>query len=156
MKPADFIAQLLPAALSCQFAYGIPASFTLAQAALESGWGARAPGNNLFGIKPGPKWKDTTVMVDTHEVIKGVRVAVKCAFRAYPSWADCIRDRVSFFLENPRYKKCFQECTGEGWARAAAAAGYATDPNYAQTLIAVMAGRSLTRYDAAVEVDYAY
>lgn len=155
MKPDAFIAVVLPAALACQAAYGIPASFTLAQAALESGWGERAPGNNLFGIKPGPKWKGATVDIDTHEFIKGVRVAVKCAFRAYASWGDCIKDRASFFLDNPRYKKCFLERTGQGWARAAAAAGYATDPNYALTLISIMEGRKLTRFDAAMGAVYA-
>lgn len=150
MTPAAFIAELLPAALSCQYAYGIPASFTLAQAALESGWGERALGRNLFGIKPGPKWTGATVLIDTHEVVNGARIATKCPFRAYASWLDCMGDRASFFRDNPRYRKCFAERTGEGWARAAAAAGYATDPNYADKLISIMRGRNLCQYDAAM------
>lgn len=149
MAPAEFIEQLLPAALACQRASGIPASFTLAQAALESSWGARAPGFNLFGVKPGPAWKGATVLVDTHEVIKGVRMPVKCAFRAYSSWSHCFEDRAVFFRQNPRYRKCFLEQSGEGWARAAAAAGYATDPDYADKLIAIMRGRNLARFDAS-------
>ena len=147
MTPNEFLDQLLPAALTCQHTSGIPASFTLAQAALESSWGARAPAFNLFGVKPGPAWKGPVVQVDTHEYVKGVRVPVKCAFRAYGSWLDCMKDHAQFFLQNPRYKPCFLEKTGEGWARAAAAAGYATDPAYADKLIAIIRGRNLGRFD---------
>lgn len=147
MAPDEFIERLQPAAQACHRASGIPASFTLAQAVLESSWGARAPGFNLFGVKPGPLWKGATVLVDTHEFIKGVRTPVKCAFRAYDGWAHCIQDHAAFFQQNPRYKKCFLERTGEGWAHAAAAAGYATDPGYADKLIAIMRGRNLARFD---------
>ena len=51
MTPAEFIAQILPGAQACQRATGIPASITIAQAALETGWGKDVMGNNLFGIK---------------------------------------------------------------------------------------------------------
>jgi len=148
MTPAEFIDQMLPGARLCQRTSGIPASFTIAQAALETGWGARVRGNNLFGIKADPAWKGPTVDVPTHEVVKGVRIAITDKFRAYPTWSASIQDRASFFLRNPRYARCFNEKTGAGWARAVAAAGYATDPNYAATLIAVMNGRNLQQYDA--------
>jgi len=147
MTPGEFIGHMLPAAQACHRRHGIPASFTLAQAALESSWGVRAPGFNLFGVKPGPSWRRAIVLVDTHEFVNGLRTPVKCAFRAYGSWSECIQDRAEFFLQNPRYKKCFLEKTGEGWARAAAAAGYATDPAYADKLIAIIRGRNLARFD---------
>lgn len=147
MTPAEFIDQMLPGARLCQRTSGIPASFTIAQAALETGWGARVRGNNLFGIKADPAWQGPTVDVPTHEVVKGVRIAITDKFRAYPNWSASIQDRAGFFLQNPRYARCFAEKTGPGWARAVAAAGYATDPNYAATLIAVMNGRNLQQYD---------
>jgi len=147
MTPAEFIAQILSGAQACQRATGIPASFTIAQAALESGWGSRAPGNNLFGVKADKAWKGATVDVPTHEVIQGKRIGITDKFRAYPSWAACVLDRATFFKANPRYAACFREKTGEGWARAVAAAGYATDPNYAASLIAVMRGRNMAQYD---------
>ena len=147
MPPSAFIAMLLPGAQECQRATGIPASFTLAQAALESSWGARAPGNNLFGVKADRSWKGKTVDVATHEVINGRRIAMVDKFRAYDSWADCMIDHAKFFRDNRRYAACFKETTGEGWARAVAAAGYATDPNYAKSLIAVMRGRNMAQYD---------
>lgn len=147
MKPEEFIAMLLPAARECHKLTGIPASFTIAQAALESGWGEKAPGNNLFGIKPGPRWKGPIVTFSTHEYVKGVRMAVEDTFRAYPDYAACLADRAGFFRDNPRYKECFKERTGHGWALAVARAGYATDPSYAATLIRVMDGRKMSQYD---------
>ena len=128
-------------------ASGIPASFTLAQAALESGWGAKAPGCNLFGIKADKALKGAVVMVSTHEVIDGKRIGMDDAFRCYVNYGDALADRAAFFRRNPRYAACFKETTGAGWARAVAQAGYATDPKYAESLIAVMDGRSMTRYD---------
>ena len=147
MPPSAFIGIMTQAAQDCQRKTGIPASFTLAQAALESGWGSRCPGNNLFGVKADRSWKGPTVDVPTHEVIKGVRVAVVDKFRAYSSWEECMVDHAKFFRDNRRYASCFRETTGEGWARAVAAAGYATDPNYASLLISVMRGRNMAQYD---------
>lgn len=51
MDPLLFIERIAPMAMVNMRIYGILASVTIAQAALESGWGAHAPGNNLFGIK---------------------------------------------------------------------------------------------------------
>jgi flagellar protein FlgJ len=152
MPPTAFINLLLPAAQACHREHGIPASFTLAQAALESGWGARAPGNNLFGIKADRAWKGKTVDVPTHEYVDGQRVNIVDKFRAYATPADCIADRACFFKVNKRYASCFAETTGAGWARAVARAGYATDPKYADILIKIMDGRTLSQYDVQTKV----
>lgn len=147
MTPAEFIEAILPGARTTQRTAGIPVSFTIAQAALESGWGSRVRGNNLFGIKADKSWAGDTVDIPTHEVIHGERVAVTAKFRSYGNWADCLQDRAKFFVQNPRYAKCFREKTGVNWARAVAVAGYATDPGYADTLIAIIRGRRLEQYD---------
>ncbi|MFA5385294.1 MAG: glucosaminidase domain-containing protein [Eubacteriales bacterium] len=59
MKPDEFIAALLPGVQNLQKKTGLFSSLTLAQAALETGWGKFIPAdkdtgkvsNNLFGIK---------------------------------------------------------------------------------------------------------
>lgn len=152
MPPLAFINLLLPAAQRVHREHGIPASITIGQAALESGWGSRSPGNNLFGIKADRSWKGKTVDVATHEYVAGKRVNVVDKFRAYASIDDCIADRARFFKVNPRYAACFKEVTGEAWARALAKAGYATDPKYAENLITVMRGRNMSQYDAHPKV----
>lgn len=147
MKPQDFLDMLVPAAQACQRASGIPASFTLAQAALESSWGGKAPGFNLFGIKADMGWEGPVTVFQTHEVIKGKSISMDDRFRAYRSYGECLADRANFFRKNPRYARCLLEETGHGWARAVARAGYATDPDYADKLIQIMDGRKMTQYD---------
>ena len=150
MPPTAFLDLLLPAARECHRITGIPASFTLAQAALESGWGASklaGQGRNLFGVKADRSWKGETLDMLTTEVVRGKRIKVMAKWRVYPTWSACMLDRAEFFRRNPRYSKCWAEKTGEGWVRAVAAAGYATDPEYAEKVIAVIRGRNLTRFD---------
>ncbi len=150
MSPSEFLDAIVPAARASHKLTGIPASFTLAQAALESGWGASKlskQGCNLFGVKADKSWKGPVLMMQTREVLNGKSVMVVARWRLYATWAECLADRVEFFKRNPRYKACFKETTGAGWCRAVAAAGYATDPHYADKLLAMIAGRNLTRFD---------
>lgn len=51
MKPIDFIKKYHKAAQASEISTGINAIFSLAQSALETGWGERAPGNMMFGEK---------------------------------------------------------------------------------------------------------
>lgn len=150
MNPQAFLDAMLPGALLLQERHGIPASFTLAQAALESRWGASQlaqQARNLFGVKADASWGGPTYNLGTGEVLDGKPVFVAASWRKYPTWAECMEDRARFFMVNRRYAACWKESTGEGWARAVAAAGYATDPDYATKLVAVMNGRNLQRFD---------
>jgi flagellum-specific peptidoglycan hydrolase FlgJ len=150
MKPTDFVAAMLPGALACQAASGIPASFHLAQAALESGWGASTlfnRGRNIFGVKADKSWTGPTTSIITKEYVKGRPVMETALWRLYATFEECFLDHEKFFRENKRYAKCWKETTGEGWAREVAAAGYATDPEYAAKLIATIRARKLVQYD---------
>lgn len=148
MSPTAFIALLLPAARAAAKEFGVPVSITLAQAALESAWGEKAPGNNYFGVKADKSWKGASVVFDTHEQIGGKRIGMPDAFRVYKTLDESVRDHAKFVKENGRYAACFKETTAEGWARALEKAGYATGENYADRLIAVMNGRKMQQYDA--------
>jgi flagellar protein FlgJ len=147
MPPSAFIGMLAQSAQDCQRKSGIPASITLAQAALESSWGARALGNNLFGIKADKSWSGPTVSYLTTEHLVGKDVKLTDRFRAYDSWLASMVDHAQFLLKNPRYVKCFKQTDGANWARELQVAGYATDPDYAKKLIDIMRGRNLAFYD---------
>lgn len=147
MKPEDFIAAVGPAAKTSAKVTGIPASFTVAEAALESGWGAHAPGFNLFGIKADASWHGPVTTQKTSEVVNGKTVTVMARFRAYADWLGSISDHAKFLQTNPRYKGAFAHKDGPGFARAVAAAGYATDPNYANKIIALIQARNLGSLD---------
>lgn len=145
--PEKFIDAIAPAAVRCMKHSGVPASVTLAQAILESAWGKSVKGMNLFGIKADSSWTGPTVSFPTHEVVNGKPIQIEAKFRAYSSWDGSVEDHAKFLTENPRYKPAFAFKDGPNFARAIAKAGYATDPAYADKLIAIMRGRDLTAFD---------
>jgi len=152
MTPQEFIVALAPAARACMAHTGIPASFTVAQGALESGWGRSdlaRQAMNLFGVKADSGWHGPVFEMETREVIGGKSVIVMAKWRKYATWQECIDDRANFFLVNPRYRPAFQFKDGRRFASAVAAAGYATDPAYSALLISIIDGRSLAALDVA-------
>lgn len=147
MTPQDFIAKIAKAAQESEKTSKIFSSFTIAQAALESGWGSRVVGCNLFGIKADKSWFGDIVDIPTHEVIKGVRTAVKCKFRAYPDWLCSINDHAKFLTGNPRYKSAFACMNVHDFTCAIAASGYATDGSYATLINSIIKTHNLEDYD---------
>ncbi|WP_229769507.1 glycoside hydrolase family 73 protein [Burkholderia pseudomallei] len=145
--PAEFIAAISLAAQACMRRTGVPASVTVAQAALESSWGKRAPGFNLFGIKADLSWQGLVTEQVTHEVVNGKSIEIMARFRAYDGWQGSIDDHADFLRSNPRYHSAFDCKNGPDFARAIARAGYATDPLYADKLIAIMSTRNLGMLD---------
>ncbi|GGY75422.1 flagellar assembly peptidoglycan hydrolase FlgJ [Pseudoduganella plicata] len=127
-------------------ATGVPAKFMLGQAALESGWGRReikaadgSTSHNLFGIKAGAGWKGKTVDVATTEYVNGQPTRRIERFRAYDSYADSFKDYARLITNNPRYEKVLASGgDATAFARNLQKAGYATDPNYASKLAAVI------------------
>lgn len=126
-------------------------SLTVAQAALESGWGKKGIGNNLFGIKASKGWTGATRDVVTHEYDKsGRKYQTVAKFRDYPSIEEGIIDHTKF-LQGPRYQKAglldskeFYEATTR-----VKNAGYATDPKYPELLNKIISGRKIQVLDKA-------
>ena len=150
MKPADFIAMISPAAVASMLRTRVPASFTVAQSALESAWGSSGlveHGRNLFGVKADASWHGDTVTMSTHEIVKGAPTYVMATWRSYPDWQACLDDHARFLTDNPRYKAAFACPDGESFTQAVAAAGYATDPLYAKKIIDIMRTHNLLILD---------
>src|SRR4051812_38214708 len=103
MKPEDFIAAIGPAARASMAKTRIPASFTIAEAALESGWGGSQlalQARNLFGVKADPSWHGDTVSMMTKEFENGKPVMEPALWRKYPDWLTCIQDHAAFLLHD--------------------------------------------------------
>ncbi len=146
MTPAEFIMRLSKPAMESQIKSGVPACITIAQAALESGWGESGlakSGNNLFGIKADSRWRGDTLTLNTKEFIKGQWVVIPAKWRKYSSWQESIDDHSRFLRQNPRYQTCFLCQTPEAFARALVKAGYATDPGYAEKLMTLVSQHKL-------------
>ena len=69
-------------------------------------------------------------------------------FRAYGSWAESVADHSDLLSCNTRYKAVIGERDYKTACRAIAAAGYATDPKYADKLVQIIETYALTAYDA--------
>lgn len=123
--------------------YRIPASITLAQGLLESNAGRSTlatKANNHFGIKVGGTW--------TGPYIRQNDDAPNEKFRKYNSAAESFEDH-SKFLQGRRYQGLFRLSITDyqGWAHGLKAAGYATNPRYAQSLISIIERFSLAQFD---------
>jgi len=151
-----FVARIAQAAHVAARQSGVPAKLILSQAALESGWGRReirhangAPTHNVFGIKASPGWTGKVAHVDTTEYVNGQARRVTQAFRAYDSYDAAFADYARLIGKAPRYRSVQQAATPEDAARCVQQAGYATDPAYADKLIAIMDYFQETTVDAA-------
>ncbi|KQN56669.1 flagellar assembly peptidoglycan hydrolase FlgJ [Erwinia sp. Leaf53] len=140
-----FIAQLAQPAREASAQSGIPHHLILAQAALESGWGQRQiltrdgkPSFNVFGIKAGGSWQGKTTDIMTTEYENGEAKKVNAKFRVYDSYSEALQDYVNLLSNNPRYAAVTSASSPEQGARALQAAGYATDPKYAQKLMGMI------------------
>ncbi|WP_455461693.1 GBS Bsp-like repeat-containing protein [Streptococcus salivarius] len=139
---------------------GVLPSITAAQAILESGWGsselAKAPNNNLFGIKDSEDWNGEIVTVPTQEYVNGDYITVNAAFRKYASWNDSVVDHAKFFTSTEWRKNNYRKVVNETDYRIAAQelknAGYATDPNYAGKLISLIEAYKLYEWDAVSNI----
>lgn len=148
--PKEFASQVWPHAVEASRLTGIPPQFLVAQSALESGWGKseirKADGSsshNLFGIKAGPGWRGESVAVTTTEYVDGKPQQVVENFRAYASYADAFRDYAGLLRNSPRYGGVIGTQDGTEFARRLQAAGYATDPKYAEKLASIINGPTL-------------
>jgi flagellar protein FlgJ len=144
----NFIQKHDGAAKAAEAATGIPASFMIAQAAHESGWGKHeitSKGGeqsfNVFGIKATPGWTGKVAEVQTTEYVDGKAQKVTAKFRAYGSYEEAFKDYAQLIGSNERYRTVVAQAQGgsaEGFARGLQKAGYATDPEYASKLAKVI------------------
>ena len=138
---------IIAAAMAADARWRVPASVTLAQWALESGWGRHMPpgSNNPFGIKARPG--EAACIAATREVIDGASVAIEARFRAFARLDDAFDEHARLLATAPVYAPA-RACLPDVKAFCAALTGrYATDPQYGARLTAVIDGSQLERFD---------
>lgn len=147
----DFIEQILPHALAAQEKYGVPASLTIAQAAVETGWGQHVKGNNYFGIKAGKSWDGETIRFNTHEVFDGNRVAMPDNFRAYMGIEESVMNYAHTLANHSEWKKDLSAAQGDSLktieGMQSGSMKYATAPTYTKLISNVITSRDLAQYD---------
>lgn len=140
-KQSDFIGVIAPLARA-EFLnrdrWVLP-SVCIAQAALESGWNLKA--KTLFGIK------GTGSKLKTNEYINGKYVTTTASFKAYPNLAAAVHGYYDLITGNSRYSGAVNNLNYETAVMAIARGGYATAPNYANSVLSIIRGYNLAQYD---------
>lgn len=154
MTPKEFVTKFYSFAKQTEDKTGISAVFILAQAALESGWGASIPGNLFFGVKDTDGVNGNEQLLKTSEYLatdkakfpqilsitwdaskKLYHYVVRDYFRKYNTPEESFTDHAGFFFKNSRYKTALTVRTDPyKFATEVAKAGYATAPNYESAL----------------------
>ncbi|MGR9099968.1 MAG: flagellar assembly peptidoglycan hydrolase FlgJ [Gammaproteobacteria bacterium] len=149
----QFLNQLWTYAEEAGRKIGVDPKILLAQSALETGWGRAvierngANSHNLFNIKADESWSGKKVRLTALEYEQGIAVKKSEGFRVYDSYRESFQDYVDFIQRNPRYQEALQKAGNpENYIRALQEAGYATDPGYADKVMAIFHGKALGEF----------
>jgi flagellum-specific peptidoglycan hydrolase FlgJ len=147
-----FLKAAAPAAMASQAATGVPASITIAQAILESGWGQSGlakKANNFFGIKAAAHVApDSYIQLPTEEIVLGKTVTEQAEFARYASMTDSFKAHGLLLMQAARYAPAMAvRAYPRAFANALQRCGYSTNPNYAGELMHIVNQLDLTQYD---------
>ena len=149
-----FFARVAGPAQKSMRTWRVPASVTIAQAVLESGWGTSTltrVDHSYFGMKcfggPGRIAVGCT-SYSTQECDGGKCYGTRASFRAYRTMGDSFDDHGRQLATLSRYATAMRHTADpERFAREIHKAGYATSPSYANNLIDIIRRYHLTKYD---------
>lgn len=144
----NYIDQYKELAIAKMYEYKIPASITLAQGVFESACGTSRlarEGNNHFGIKCHKEWNGDTLRIDDDELQE--------CFRKYESAEESYNDHSLFLTSRSRYDGLFKLDIMDysAWAHGLKAAGYATNPQYADRLINLIERFNIAHWDTVYQ-----
>lgn len=159
----EFIAKVAPIAqekAKGRSKWSLP-SVCIAQCCCESAYGTSPKmrrANAILGIKVGKSkvhfgkaWKDKAYSTKTKECYDGkTYVSITDMFRAYDSIADAIEDYYDMLASCSRYKECLNQPDPQKCITAIKNGGYATAPDYINTIMSIIKKYNLTQYDRVV------
>jgi flagellum-specific peptidoglycan hydrolase FlgJ len=144
----------IDAAKASQAKWRIPASVSLAQYIIESGWGKHDLGCfNYFGMKAPCDAAGHPLVphvdLKTREVDKyGHDYYITAPFRKFSSPAEAFDEHARLLATKGAYANARSKLPNADAFVDALTGVYATDPHYGQSLKAVMHGSNLYQYDA--------
>lgn len=151
----SFLEKFKPYAIKDMKSSGILASLTGAQGVIESNKGnsgLTTKANNLFGIKGHYNGKGIDMVTTEYE--NGIKKRKVQTFRVYPSWQESVNDHSAMFNRAPRYQNLRNCQDYEEACINVKKDGYATAPDYTQTLMNAIRKNKLWLWDYEVLRDY--
>lgn len=140
-------AEVIAGAQAAQAKWDVPASITIAQWSLESGWGRHMPAgsNNPFGIKAVPG--QSYVLAPTREEVNGKMVQVMAKFRIFSSQAEALDAHGRLLAQGSAFAQARAHTNDPDAYADALTHRYATDSHYGEKLRSQMATYDLYRYN---------
>jgi murein DD-endopeptidase MepM/ murein hydrolase activator NlpD len=141
----QYIDQYAEYAMEQMRRYGIPASVTLAQGIIESANGKSTlaeTANNHFGVKG--TFNGAYVVANDDKLNE--------KFKKYDNVGQSYEDHSKVLMAS-RYQQYVSSLSPDdykGWAAGIKKGGYATDSNYVSTIVGVIEGNNLQKYDQMV------
>lgn len=128
-------------------------SVVIAQAICESGWGQSEimmKANAVFGIKA-YGWNGKVYNATTKECYDGKNYTnIEACFRAYNSLEESVKDYFDLITTSPRYRKACVTSSPLECITEIKNGGYATSPTYINTIMSIIEGSNLTKYDKEI------
>lgn len=151
MASGEFPINVIYGAQQSQYDYGVPASVTLAQWALESGWGTSQLSthyHNDFGITAGDSWDGDTIYMTNKNGTDGQ------TYRVYETSYDSIVDHAKL-LQSQRYTQYTNNATTvEEYVQGIKDGGYATDKDYVSKIMSLIEQYDLNQYNDYASTGY--
>jgi flagellum-specific peptidoglycan hydrolase FlgJ len=143
---------VVPAAQASMRRWGVPASVTLAQWTLESGWGSSklsTSANNYFGVKAEHTENPSTYVEFRTEEFAGGKAKMEVAdFEKYADAAGSFDDHGRLLAAASRYRVAMMHRDDpDTFALWLQKATYSTSPTYAAALQRIMRLYDLKQYD---------
>ncbi len=154
----SFIQDLVPTAQTLQRQYGVLASVSLAQAALESDFGSSdlaATYHNLYGVKTEAS-DPQGVDLETSEFVDDEWISIVDRFKVYDSWESSMAEHARLIYYGTSWDPGYYQSVLEGntyqdQAKGLQISGYATDPDYSDKLVGMIEEWNLNQYDQPLD-----
>lgn len=139
--------EVIEAAQKAEDKYGVPSSVSIAQWALESGYGKHMPANsnNPFGIKAVAGQPFVAAM--TREVVHGTEIHIQQKFRKFANLDEAFDLHALLLAHGKPYQKINQWLNNPLVYVQKLTGIYATDPKYGELLTAIIKSQDLLQYD---------
>lgn len=168
MTEREWIEKVAPDAVKAMNKFGYLASVLIAQTCLETGYGSGSGcevlvrWNNVLGMKAdllndtwrAAYWDGRAASKRTPEYY-GNWTQITDSFRVYTSIHDCLFDYCQFMRDSRysvggryKYRDVLTIKDPETLIKTVSARGYATDPRYAASVMAIIRKHGLTKYDS--------